>query len=284
MYRNLVVRMATVPLGIGLLLMLVCLVGAWQIGRMQAALANMLKENVPSLKAAKQMMVTLRQLRFHSFLYLIDPNPAGLRVFREDEKAFAQALDQALQASYTPQERDGLLELEKHFDLYHQEIQGLFAEVDKGKPRRDFRALAATHPIHHLLEHCQDYFQLNETIMEKISADNDQVARKVRLILIILALAGPLGGLLAGYSMSRSLHHSIHRLNVHVLDIVNHLERKAGLVHLVAGGDLESLDRQLEVVIHRVQQVAEDIRRHQWELMRAEQLASLGRLAAGVAH
>jgi signal transduction histidine kinase len=55
-------------------------------------------------------------------------------------------------------------------------------------------------------------------------------------------------------------------------------------VTVAADGDLGQMDQQLQRVVRRVEEVMERLRRHHWEMLRAEQLAAVGQLAAGVAH
>jgi signal transduction histidine kinase len=62
------------------------------------------------------------------------------------------------------------------------------------------------------------------------------------------------------------------------------LDRDVGSVSVVAGGDLQVLDRQLNHIVRRVEEVADRLHQHQRDMMRAEQLAAVGQLAAGVAH
>jgi len=62
------------------------------------------------------------------------------------------------------------------------------------------------------------------------------------------------------------------------------LDQTVGTVTLPADGDVLHLDKQLQHVVQRVEQVAEDYQRHQREMLRAEQLSAVGQLAASVAH
>ena len=62
------------------------------------------------------------------------------------------------------------------------------------------------------------------------------------------------------------------------------LDQDVASVRIVADGDIKHLDQQLEHVVQRVEEVAERLQRHQREMLRAEQLAAVGQLAASVAH
>src|SRR5205085_1979549 len=63
-----------------------------------------------------------------------------------------------------------------------------------------------------------------------------------------------------------------------------HLGQELGLVHLTGEGDLRHLDRQLDQVVSRVREVVARSQQQQQEMLRAEQLAAVGQLAASVAH
>src|SRR5439155_4417877 len=99
---------------------------------------------------------------------------------------------------------------------------------------------------------------------------------------LLLGIGGPVGGLLCGYGIARVLSRSIYKLSVRVQDISQRLELPS--ISVTADGDLEQLDQQLQIVVQRVEEVAERVHRHQHEMLRAEQLSAVGQLAASVAH
>jgi signal transduction histidine kinase len=71
---------------------------------------------------------------------------------------------------------------------------------------------------------------------------------------------------------------------VRVQDITQRLEQDVASVSVAADGDIATLDRQLQHVVGRVEEVAQRVQRHQREMLRAEQLSAVGQLAASVAH
>ena len=62
------------------------------------------------------------------------------------------------------------------------------------------------------------------------------------------------------------------------------LDRDIAAINIQADGDMQSLDRQLQHVVERVEDVTERFQRQQREMLRAEQLSAVGQLAASVAH
>src|SRR5262249_58289543 len=99
-----------------------------------------------------------------------------------------------------------------------------------------------------------------------------------------LGLAGPVGGLIVGYGLTRGLKKSIYRMSVRVQDMAQHLDRDLGSVSLVADGDIETLEKQMKFIVGKVELAAAELRRQQRELLRTEQMSQVGQLAAGVAH
>jgi signal transduction histidine kinase len=84
--------------------------------------------------------------------------------------------------------------------------------------------------------------------------------------------------------VARSLHHSIYQLSVGIRDAAGRLNRELGSVTLEEQGDLPDLHRQLQGVIAEIERVVEQLQQREREVLRAEQLAAVGQIAAGVAH
>src|SRR5262249_43423462 len=131
---------------------------------------------------------------------------------------------------------------------------------------------------------CQDLLHVSEAHMEQTFQESDHASQRARQALLFLALGGPISGLLCGYGIARGLSRSIYQLSVRLQSMGQRLDQDVGSVSVAADGDIANLDKQLQKVVHRVEEVAERVQRHQHEMLRAEQLAAVGQLAASVAH
>jgi signal transduction histidine kinase len=120
--------------------------------------------------------------------------------------------------------------------------------------------------------------------MEEAAAESRRVGEEGSWAMLVLGLAGPVGGLFMGYGVARGLKQSIYRLSVRVQDVAERLDRKVASVSVAANGDLRGLDRQIQHIVGKVEEVTARVQQQQRELLRAEQLAAVGQLAAGVAH
>jgi len=120
--------------------------------------------------------------------------------------------------------------------------------------------------------------------MAQTAEDARQAALQGNWAMILLGLAGPISGVVMGYGVAKGLKHSIYRLSVRVQDMAHHLGRDVATVNVEADGDFQSLDQRMQHIVQQVEEVTARSQRQQRELLRAEQLAAVGKLAAGVAH
>jgi signal transduction histidine kinase len=296
MSRKVVFQVAAPAVLIGLALVATCLVGIWSIQRLQNNLGHILSRSVASLQAALELENAIRQVRHHSLLYLTGWENASLPEIEQAELHFEAALDKARSAAQTDEARGLLSGIDGGYHKYKKEMAELRAAVSREGPRQDLQQLVATHPIRPVVDACEELRRADKKHLDKTAAESEQVSRWASWALLLAAIAGPLGGVLCGYGMVRGLSRSIGRLQVRVHDVAHRLGASesaaapreelidVGSLMVASDGDLAELDRQLEHVLRRVEEVMERLRRQHWDMLRAEQLAAVGQLAAGVAH
>ncbi len=102
MNRRLLIRVAIPAVLLGVVLCGTCLVTAWYINRLESNLAKILSQNVASLQAAQELEIRVRQLRNHTFLYLIEPTPVRLEPIETDQEHFESALQLARESASSP--------------------------------------------------------------------------------------------------------------------------------------------------------------------------------------
>jgi signal transduction histidine kinase len=284
MNRRILIQVATPAVLIGLLLCVACLASAWYVNRLQGSLTNIMAKNVSSMQVAQELESRARQLRFHCFLYLIDPDAGVLREIQNDQNTFETWLARAEQAASTSGEQVQVEAIREGYIRYRTEFRQAKAEVARDGPKRNFRQVDADHPIRHVTDPCRDYLRTNVEQMRRTAEESGLFTRRLQLTLLLLALGGPLGGLISGYGIARGLSRSLYHLSVRVQDMAQQLDRDIAAVHLTPDGDLQHLDRQLTHVLERVSEVTQRLQRQQNEMLRAQQLSAVGQLAASVAH
>jgi len=282
--RRILLQAAAPSIVVGLLLSAACLGSAWYINRLEASMAGILAGNVSSLRAAQDLEISLRQLRFRCFLYLIAPDPGLLPGIQESEHDFSDALERAKSVAETPDEWRHIRAIEQAYLGYQLDFDRAQEEVRIRGPYQEFRKLAAASPVEPILDPCHGLFRVNEAIMTETFAANEQLNHRLRLALFFLGLGGPVGGLIMGYGLARGWSRSIQRLSVQVQDMAQRLDQDVASVQVVPAGDPAHLDQQLQVVVNRVQEVVERLQVQQREMLRAQQMTAVGQLAASVAH
>jgi signal transduction histidine kinase len=284
MNRRILIQVTAPAILLGLVLLGACLAGAWYSNRLERNLASLRSESVKSLQAAEELEIALRQLRYHSFLYLMDPTSDWESAIKPDHERFEQALKAAETGAHTTEENADLREIKEGYQHYLKELGRRREEVKRSGKRPDLQELARSHPIRGLVDPCHDLLKISQERMEETFQESENVNRQARLAMLLLGLGGPIGGVLCGYGIARGLSRSIYQLSVRVQDMAQRLDQDLASVSVAADGDLVHLDKQLQHVVQKVEEVAERVQRHQREMLRAEQLSAVGQLAASVAH
>src|SRR5262249_2768223 len=93
-----------------------------------------------------------------------------------------------------------------------------------------------------------------------------------------------LAGLLLGYGVARGLQQSIHHLSIHIQDAASKLGQDLPPISVSEDGDLKGLHGQMQTGVRHGGGVGGQLQQREREVLRAEQLAAVGQLAAGVAH
>lgn len=284
MNRRILLQVAGPAVFVGLVLFLFCLLGAWQVNRLQTKFTHILASNVVSMEAAQQLETNVRFLRYHSFLYLLRPEPALERDVQHDQEMIEEWLDRAEKVATTQKEYKAIAAFKQGYKKFQSELETLRKEVQKVGKRWDFQKLEKAHPIRHIVEPCQEYARVNEEMMIAATEESVRVSRWLQGTMLLLGIGGPISGLVSGFGIARGLSRSLYRLSVRVQDMAQHLEQDVASVKLNPQGDIERLDHQLEHVMGRVAEVTERLQRQQREMLRAQQLSAVGQLAASVAH
>jgi signal transduction histidine kinase len=240
------------------------------------------------MQAVQELEIQVRQLRFHTFLYLLHPEQDRLGRIEDAQTKFEAALERVRDISTTDEdttdeERSLLRTIENTYQQYKKEQDSLIEDA-QGRPPPEVYKIAEKHPVKFVVVPCKDLLKINERKMTASAAESQRVSREGYLAMLFMGIAGPIGGLVVGYGVSRGLRRSIYQLSVRVQDLAHHLDEDMGSVNVVADGDLEALEKKMQFIVQKVEEAARRIQDQQRELLRTEQLSQVGQLAAGVAH
>jgi signal transduction histidine kinase len=254
---------------------------AWDVHRSQRAASEALALNVRSMRAAEELAIGIRDARTQLDRFLLTGDAAPLAEAARLHAETDRWLDEARMTAVTPRERELIGWLTARYESFFARLGRLGRESPEARPAaaRDLIAHAGE-----ILLPAQEYLDYNEEEIQRSSAENQGVADRTVAGLLLLGVCGPVAGLLAGYGVARAVSRSVVRLSVPVRDAAGKLSEAVGPVTVSSGQGLDELEAALHRVAGQVGAVVERLQRSQREALRAEQLAAVGQLAAGVAH
>lgn len=277
-------RMVAGFLGMSSLLIIVGLLAIFYTDRMQRDTSRMLAENVSNLKCAEELEIALLDMKGLTANYLLDGQQSWLDIFSEKESAFTKWLHLAKTRTYRDEERHILTEIEKLFAQYlnYQKKVINFNRIGNSQRAQeillgDLRAI-----FNKIFDHCEEFLFLNEKMISMTSKKIENDNRAINRMMIGISLFGIVIGLGMGIFMARGITHSIYELVLKVRGATD--QEIVEKVNIANETELEHLDKHIRRLIDRVHLVNQDLERSQLMLIRAEKLAALGRMAAGLAH
>jgi signal transduction histidine kinase len=275
-------RFAGPLVALGGLLAVACLASTWYLNRLQSELARTVRHDAAQLEVASELQVRLRQLRLHSVLYAADPSPARREQVAEDRRLVAAALAEAREACREPDDLTLLETIERGYREYEARLGSDTPPSDRLLSGAEFIRWADAHPVQGLLAPCQQLAERQRERMDHSAGRSEAQTTWAGRLLLGLGLAGALAGLLSGYATARGLTRRAAQLSVRVQAVQSQLDQEIGAVTVASPA--ANLDEQLDRVVGRVTEVCRKLQEQERDLLRAEQLAAVGQLAAGVAH
>jgi two-component system sensor histidine kinase HydH len=129
--------------------------------------------------------------------------------------------------------------------------------------------------------------ELRENLNQQIDASQQEHRATVRSLAWGLAAVGGsavFAGLFLGYGAARGLNQSIQRLQISIRDAAGKLVPAMPTIEFRDDTNLNQLHEQMQFLIGRIEETVQQLQQRERELLRAEQLAAVGQLAAGMAH
>ena len=285
MNHRILIQVTAPAVVIGLLLFGACLIGAWQISRLQSNMQHIVADNVASLPrvAASWKSASGGFASTASFTWPA-PTPKCSNAFTSTTNALRYGWLGNSRAPGARRSNAASRSLKPGTCATARSSIDKAQQVARKGPFKDLGELANANPVQHVIDPCRELLRLNEEQMEQTFQDAATVSGQVRTVMQLLGFLGPLSGIIIGYGIARGLSRSIYQLSVRVQSMAQRLDQDVASVSVAADGDIQNLDKQLQQVVDRVEEVAERLQRQQRDMLRAEQLSAVGQLAASVAH
>jgi signal transduction histidine kinase len=270
--RHLLLRVAGPTVLVSLLLLGLCTATAVYLYRQQDTTTRLLDEHIVSRKVDHQLETAIADLitAHRDGRDQVEALDAQMRTLLTDIHAVAS----------TEEERYLVRQLVHSLTRYRQDWD---TRAAPGHASGDQAATAAhleteTLPLSRQL---RDYHTLR---IEHVAATYHQTMHWMAWGLASVGSIGALAGLALGYSVARHLRHSIYQLRVRLQDAAGKLRQPLPTVILTADGDLHQVNEQMQGIVREIERVVAQLQQREREVLRADQLVAVGRMAAGVAH
>jgi signal transduction histidine kinase len=248
---------------------------------------SILTENVASIRAAGRLQESLWRMQA-AFVDALEDGPDTPRSdFKNLETQFAAGLAAADAAAVTALEKELVKTMREQFDEYRGLIDISLKNDQRDRAANTAAADQSSELAGRIAEQCTEYLQINERLMSEATARGARLERGLYLIRMFFLVAGPLVGIWLGLHIARGLQSSISRISVTLNDTSGELDQEIGSVSISPMGNPDELTRlndQVQAVSGRIRQVLSELHKARNEVLRADRLAVVGEMAAGVAH
>ena len=265
-----------------LLLVAACVLAAVYLNYLHREVSRVLTENVASTVADKELETTLDELPPLLRGDHTRPDLLTAQLNLRHEKA-RQQLNKVADYANTDEERVHVREVEESWDRYQNQWRKRPADA-AGEKFVEFDRKLALQLDEDLLLRCSRLLEYNTRQVSESDRKNRRIVDVLTWGLLAVGVGAPLAGLLLGYAAARRMHQSIYQLSVRIRDAAGRLNSELRPVTLENDGDLAGLHRQMQAIVEEIERVFERLHQREREVLRAEQLAAVGQVAAGVAH
>jgi two-component system sensor histidine kinase HydH len=266
---------------ISLVLVAVCIAGAFYLTKLHRDVSRVLTENVTSALTAKDLETTMIELVHQLRGEHAQPGTLTAELKRRIQQA-NEHLEKANYYANTDPETERVSRITENWVAWLTR----WAERDRlptGEMAAFDRKLAQDLE-ENVLPLCAELHNWNTGQVADSDQENRQIVDRLRNGLLAVGIGAPLAGLLLGYAMARRLHHSIYQLSVRIRDAAGRLNSELRPVTVEGDSDLPTLNRQMQGIIEEIERVFQRLQQREREVLHAEQLAAVGQVAAGVAH
>jgi signal transduction histidine kinase len=276
--------MAAPSIVISLLLLVLGGLGGWYILDLQRSTASLVALDMATMRAAEQLVLGVTEVRSELAEFLATGDRAHLAALPGKCSQIERWLHETEELVDDDDEIALAARVRKGFRRFLIESRQLArAPLDSGT-RRTVERLNADLSARSMLVPAQELLSREEELNRKSRDYNLGMAGRIAMILGLLAVCGSAAGLIAGVGIARSVTRSIVELYVPVRVASGRLEEVVGPVDITPSAGIENLDVLLNKMAEDVGTVVDRLQQSQLEMLRAEQMAALGHLAAGLAH
>ena len=248
----------------------------WYTYRMERLLNDIISENMATLYAAEGLEIALVNQKGFVSYYFLDGDPDWLRQLGEYRQVFKERLEKTKTLARTERQKNAVSQIEAEYGRYVHIKDQVISHYKEGYREAGARLhKEARNRFFTILDLCETYKALHKMAIEEAKKNSLLQARNLRLVAGSAILAVLILGLLLAFVLTRQILVPIRRL---AQEADRHEAPKG------TGNEVNFLSRSVRGLIKDADHTQAALERSQETLLQAEKMASVGKLAAGMAH
>ncbi|MBL9161482.1 MAG: hypothetical protein JNL18_01940 [Planctomycetaceae bacterium] len=266
--------------------------GAWQVKGQQERSEAILSQSIDSLRAAAELEQHVQELRhdLDVFLWRRDRGATeqgdftDLRATKSERADIDLWLTRAQAAAHTADETALIDQMRAGLVKFYAQMERIAETPDLGGTRAALAEEAEAILDADVLAPARDFLSADEKLLDASRTEAATQTRRLARWLLGVGSGGALLAMFTGYGLARRISRSLVQLRIPMRDVAGKLSEVAGDVVVSTQLDVDDLGPALERVSTEVTSVVEQLHARHRDMVRADQLAGVGQLAAGLAH
>jgi signal transduction histidine kinase len=284
MSLRLTVRVAAPSIAISLVLLALGTVGGWYVQSLQKSTAALVALDTSTIRAAEQLLFGMNGIRSELTEYLVTGDRSHLDSVPQKCQPAEQSLAETERLADDPKERALAKIIRDGFDRFKTAAQELPKVADEKDRRTAVKRVIDDSLDQGVIVPAKELLVMEEDLVRKSGNYNQGLGRWIAFFLFLVGVCGAVAGLVAGFGIARSVSRSIVELYMPIRAASGRLEEVVGPVDIAPAVGIDNLDAILHSMADRVGTVVDRLQQNQTTMLRNEQMAALGQLAAGLAH
>ncbi len=248
----------------------------WYTYRMEGLLTNIISKNMATFYAAEGLEIALVNQKGFVSYYFLDGDPDWLRQLGEHRQVFKERLKEGKALVQNKGQMEAIARIEAEYGryvLFKDQVILHYKEGDRETGARLHKE--ARNRFFRILDLCQEYKGLHREAIEQARNKSLLEARNLRLVAGTAILAALILGVLLALVLTKQILIPIRRL---ALEADRHVQPTG------AGDEVNILSQSVRGLIKDADHTQAALEKSRETLLQAEKMASVGKLAAGMAH
>lgn len=283
MVERLSIRLMLPILFVGALMMAIGVAAAMYIHREFRDRNAFVTGQIVSENALQDLVFAVRDVRYSLREYLLTGDPKNIENAKQLGPIIEIRLAEAQRYVLSEQGIALIRRIERGRQLVFTQLHQL-QNMTAPAMRQEVRRIVDDVLEPELRIPSREYLELKHDRVESGMEQAEEFSQLLVLSLTILALCGATAGALWGMGVARGIGRSIVQLTVPIKSVAGQLNRAVGPLTVQTHWKFEELPDVVDGMARQIGEVIDKMRASQRRAARSEQLASVGQLAAGMAH